>query len=320
MLNRLLILSCALLVGCGGDDSADFPSKPDGGSGSGGTGAVGTGGAPSGGAAGTGTGGATGGAAGSSTGGAAGTGVGGAAGSGTGGATGGAAGSSTGGAAGSGTGGATGGSGGATGGTGGIGATGGIGGVGGVGGSVNVTGCSDGTREAFKSLVGYPSLAGCSGGWSVPGVATTASFSPTCGRISGNTSVNPTGNGCSVEDLCAEGWHVCASRSEVSQKSGATAPGCATDATNAVWITRQAQTNTGSCANPPAVNNVVGCGSGFGFYPGSGCSPLNRGLRYSDCEANPPWSCGSQTQGAFEEANIVVKKGPDHGGVICCKN
>src|SRR5581483_6256255 len=37
---------------------------------------------------------------------------------------------------------------------------------------VSSIGCSDGTREAFISMNTHPNIAGCSGGWSVPGVST----------------------------------------------------------------------------------------------------------------------------------------------------
>ena len=58
-------------------------------------------------------------------------------------------------------------------------------------------------------MAGQPNIAGCAGGFDVPGVTTAASMQPNCGRISGNSSINPQGTGCSVEDLCSEGWHVC---------------------------------------------------------------------------------------------------------------
>ena len=32
------------------------------------------------------------------------------------------------------------------------------------------SGCSDGTREGFLPAGSFPDIAGCSGGWSVPGI------------------------------------------------------------------------------------------------------------------------------------------------------
>ena len=80
---------------------------------------------------------------------------------------------------------------------------------------VSPIGCSDGTREAFTNMGTHPNIAGCSGGFSVAGVTTQNSMSPQCNRGAGNSSGNTFGNGCSVEDLCAAGWHVCTSSAEV---------------------------------------------------------------------------------------------------------
>jgi len=138
---------------------------------------------------------------------------------------------------------------------------------------------------------------------------------PACGRVAGDDSTNPNGAGCSVEDLCAVGWHVCKSAADVATSSAN--KGCAPDAVNGFWLTRQAQTDGGSCAAPPVDNNPTGCGS-IGYVAPGSCAPLNRWLRYSTCQATPPWSCGTSTQGLMEAA-LVTKNGPAQGGVICCK-
>ncbi len=78
------------------------------------------------------------------------------------------------------------------------------------------SGCSDGTREGFKNAVAYPQIAACSGAWSVPGLHHAG---PECDRKSGNTGENAPGTGCNVEDLCAEGWHVCLGKDDVKGRS-----------------------------------------------------------------------------------------------------
>ena len=81
---------------------------------------------------------------------------------------------------------------------------------------VSLPGCADGTREAFVNVVRFPSIAGCAGGWTVPGVLTPASMLPACARAAGNSGLRPNGAGCTVEDLCALGWHVCLGARELT--------------------------------------------------------------------------------------------------------
>lgn len=139
---------------------------------------------------------------------------------------------------------------------------------------------------------------------------------PACGRQGGDDGPNPNGAGCSIEDLCAVGWHVCKSAADVAVSSGNA--GCAADAVNGFWLTRQAQTDGGSCAPPPVDNNPSGCGS-VGLAVSTSCAPLNRYMRYTTCQAAPPWVCGTAAE-ALSEAAVIAKLGPAQGGVICCKD
>jgi hypothetical protein len=185
---------------------------------------------------------------------------------------------------------------------------------------VSPIGCSDGTREAFTNMGTHPNIAGCSGGFSVAGVTTQNSMSPQCNRVSGNSSGNTSGNGCSVEDLCAAGWHVCATSAEVQSHSGTGM--CDTlsmlSSTN-IWITRQSADNAGDCiAN--GHNNILGCqlGNTGGLAPGQNCAPLDSEMWYGQCANFAPWQCGNGAMPLIE-ADVVTKGGSDHGGVICCK-
>ncbi|MBX3125210.1 MAG: hypothetical protein KF718_00755 [Polyangiaceae bacterium] len=319
------LVGLTLALACGSSDDSGLTGGSGGGGGSGGAAAgSGTGGTSAGAggqdASAGGVAGSTGGSAGS-TGGSAGS----AAASGSGGAAG-AGGAETGGAGGIGTGGAntggsagapSGGSGGmagATGGTGGgnTGGTGGIVGTGGTGGTVSAVGCSDGQREGYTNLTSFPNIAACAGGFSVAGVKTTASMTPQCGRNAGDDSSNASGTGCSVADLCAEGWRVCNGSADVTAR----AAGCTT--ATGFWATRQSTSNGTSCS-ATGTNNVVGCGTtGYGFSGGlNGCSPLNRaiGNGLGDCPAG--WSCGSSSS---SEANNVTRFGTGStGGVLCCR-
>ena len=51
----------------------------------------------------------------------------------------------------------------------------------------------------------FPNVAACDGAWTIPGIHNPDA----CNNKAGNDAIDPGGNGCSTEDLCADGWHVC---------------------------------------------------------------------------------------------------------------
>jgi hypothetical protein len=187
-----------------------------------------------------------------------------------------------------------------------------------------LVGCADGTREAFTDLAQFPTVAGCSGGWSVPGVLTVMSMTARCLRRGGNDGDSPDGAGCTVEDLCADGWHVCRGATELDtlevrcQEAGI---GAGRNAAPLFFVTRQRGRSATLCTPndslPTSVNNLHGCGN-FGLAEDGPCSPpLDQQLSHTECDDNPPWGCddpGNQT----DEALVVVKPGPAAGGVLCC--
>lgn len=187
---------------------------------------------------------------------------------------------------------------------------------------VNLSGCSDGSREYFTSAANLDKgIAGCAGGFQVAGIKTAASTSPQCGRVAGNDSSNPAGEGCSVEDLCADGWHVCKGAAEVGAKAGECE--AASTSSLAFWLTRQSQgrVNNSIRCTGDGIDNVVGCGT-LGDTPGASCSPLNRFLRDYICNANgSAWSCNKNNYTADDdEAYSIIKPKPEQGGVLCCED
>ncbi len=153
-------------------------------------------------------------------------------------------------------------------------------------------GCSDGEREGFVDLLAYPNIAGCSGGWSVPGIFETAN-APSCNRISGDDSKNPNGTDCNIQDLCADGWHVCTGRNDVTRCAGSS--GCA-DVTKGTgtkdgmepplfFLSREITGGALKClgdfsGSVSATEDGSGCGN-LGCPVDNdtrGCTPLNRGL------------------------------------------
>ncbi len=190
---------------------------------------------------------------------------------------------------------------------------------------ISSAGCADGTREGFSSVDDYPDIAACAGGWQIPGFALgltgTGTTSPACQRHGGNDGVRPDGLGCSVADLCAEGWHVCESAHEFSTK--------ATDCRDALppaggalvfYGTRQrGPDKTCDLLNQTGTNNVYGCGN-FGSPAMAACAPFTRMIRDADCKANPPWMCvDGPIDYNVSELLDVTKPGSAHGGVLCCR-
>jgi hypothetical protein len=170
-------------------------------------------------------------------------------------------------------------------------------------------GCADGEREG---LLAPPDIAACAGGFDVPGLRTT--ITPSCDRAAGDDGANPAGAGCSVADLCAEGWHVCVGGAEVAARSPG---GCAESdpSTTSFFAVRQSGPGGASCGD--GANDVFGCGSVGVAVTDASCAPLDR-FSNDLCAALPaPWTCGPD---GTAEADQVVKPGSDAGGVMCCRD
>ncbi|MGC4114211.1 MAG: hypothetical protein QM765_06240 [Myxococcales bacterium] len=212
------------------------------------------------------------------------------------------------------------------------------------------TGCADGTREGFQDLNTYPTIASCSGGWSVGGV-TRADLVPTCDRKSGNSGQNQAGDGCSAADLCAAGWHVCSGKTEVAAKAGAkgceeSVPAGSPDK-SMFFAVAQHSAQFSQCDDTATTgdNDVFGCGNlGIALTADKGCGVLTRALasmKAGSCgynEAEPglgPWQCIGGAGSDIHEGGIVAKHGCpnssctwngaptgnwDRGGVLCCRD
>ena len=216
-------------------------------------------------------------------------------------------------------------------------------------------GCADGQREGFVDGSTYPDIAGCSGGWSVPGIHTQNpgsdpecglytfdTVTPTCARAAGDDGSNPSGTGCDVADLCAEGWHVCDSAADVAAGSPTGCVGATTEADPPLFFaTRQTGTGCGVCATgagteanctgstcaaaclqtAATANDLFGCGNlGSPGYYNTGlvdCAPLELYSGDSCWALEAPWSCSSPS--GFCEAYAVTKSDPTRGGVLCCR-
>ncbi|MEM6993286.1 MAG: hypothetical protein AAF721_22425 [Myxococcota bacterium] len=179
-------------------------------------------------------------------------------------------------------------------------------------GAAGAVGCSDGEREGFLDLVVYTEIAGCAGGWDVPGILNTTD--PACDRMAGDDALNIEGQGCTVADLCAEGWHVCESASDVDDKSPNGCVGATEDVVfNHFFATRQSGVGQSACS--AGANDFHGCGNIGAAGLDASCDPLDRTSQDLCSGLAAPWSCpGSNVM----EANQVVKPGSALGGVLCC--
>ncbi|MEM9456916.1 MAG: hypothetical protein AAGF11_22245 [Myxococcota bacterium] len=171
-------------------------------------------------------------------------------------------------------------------------------------------GCADGTRDALADEVLHPDIAACAGGFGVPGVNIGM---PVCDRQGGNDGPLPDGVGCSIDDLCAAGWHLCASRNEVMTAG-------LTDCDALAWgsqffATAQSGTGDNACAAMGA-NDVFGCGD-IGHANIRGCAPLNRSTSNLCTDIIGPWDC---LDDAYNEASNLTKSGPENGGALCCRD
>ncbi len=179
-------------------------------------------------------------------------------------------------------------------------------------------GCSDGEREGFLDAGYHKNIAGCSGGWSIPGVKDT--FLPACGRKAGDDSANPEGIGCNVADLCIQGWHVCASAMDVAESSQDQEKGCAgvdKDVTGEIFFTSRQSGPGGFQCDSVNFDDLYGCGN-IGYSPvHESCKPLDRASNDLCNALGPPWHCG--TDGKREALNIT-KLAAERGGVLCCRD
>jgi hypothetical protein len=157
-------------------------------------------------------------------------------------------------------------------------------------------------------------IAACAGGFSLPGVLNE--MPPACGRTAGDDGANPGGAGCNAMDLCAAGWHVCASPADVTASSGGR--GCAGSVSLAsppsFFATRQSGPGGAACG--AGANDLFGCGN-LGAVPAASCQPLDVFSGDLCASIGPPWTCGLD---GLAEAVNVSKAGPDGGGVLCCRD
>lgn len=187
-------------------------------------------------------------------------------------------------------------------------------------------GCSDGVIEmaAFDDPEGGAfDIVACGGAWTVPGVV--GSDETTCGGQAGDDGDNLSGEGCSVADLCAPGWHVCLGASDVSAHRGESLCEQLSSVDSATYITRQSgRADAEACAENggegDTADDVYGCGT-LGLEA-INCPPLGRRLAIIEEQPDesgcpPPFHCGEDS---LNEGASLTKSEPSGGGVLCCRD
>ncbi|MBQ9396837.1 MAG: hypothetical protein IJU23_15150 [Proteobacteria bacterium] len=163
-------------------------------------------------------------------------------------------------------------------------------------------GCSDATREGFIDISTYPSIAACGGAWNIKGIHHNEG--PACQRKAGNNGTNKDGTGCNIEDLCAEGWHVCLGLNDVKSQTSLSCAGIMDGVfpdpnhpEPALFITRTSSTGSLNCAPDTAgtdsnMNDIFGCGNFGCTATGATCDPLELSS-HNLCSALTMSSCSS---------------------------
>jgi hypothetical protein len=163
---------------------------------------------------------------------------------------------------------------------------------------------------------GMAKVAFCYAAWDIPGVDVKRDagvLQPKCGRLPDLQS--PPGHGCTVEDNCAPGWHVCASL--VDATSAGLSCGVAP---TGFWVTHQLVGALGDCASDAPVA-PVGCGENVSYPVRQllGCQPFDAALSLMSCGgSNGVWSCTMDLPSGATAATTLTKPPVRQDGVICC--
>jgi hypothetical protein len=180
-------------------------------------------------------------------------------------------------------------------------------------GVVSSVGCADGEREGFLDQVDYPDIAACGGGFGLPGVVGLTG--PACNREGGDDGPRPDGAACNALDLCAAGFHLCATAAEVGARSSTGCVGAAVGATPVFYVTAQSGGGQANC-DATGTDDVFGCGT-HGARPNAICAPLDAWGGNLCASLGAPWSCDTDQR---NEALYQVKDGSSGGGVLCCRD
>jgi hypothetical protein len=205
-------------------------------------------------------------------------------------------------------------------------------------------GCADYTVEG--TFAGNASVVACTGAWTVaggigPGTRTAL---PGCERAAGSNAARAS-EGCTIEDLCRDGWHVCWGRPEVSGWIGDTRITDECSALPGFFATREhgigcsgmgGDASVGaSSVDASASTHIYGCGgvqaansstqrnsSSYAGVSTSGdtCTPLASALTVTSlASTSTSWSTGDGATAADVRHLRKLPASSEVGGVLCCR-
>jgi hypothetical protein len=179
-----------------------------------------------------------------------------------------------------------------------------------------IIGCSDGRREGLLDMALFPDVAACIGEWSGEQSLRQPSDRTACGNDAGKICAVPA-------DLCAPGWHLCASGGSALELSTRLTPDqcdiagggryvAATSHCQGLCVT---STCTAFCQYDPSGTEMLPC------LPNGNCSE-------PACCGQACRNSGSCTDGVWPSRTHITN-GPDQGcgmvssrragGVLCCR-
>ena len=171
--------------------------------------------------------------------------------------------------------------------------------------SPNLSGCSDGEREAFTNITDYPRIAGCAASWQ----GTPSMRAPAEGAACGDDL-----GACAVPaSACELGWHVCATSGAFTELTAISAEACHGAAATGRFLAASSHcTSTSACQYAA----ILPC-----FEAGFCSEPVCCG---PDCYPSPGcpdgvWSAGTWTSAPASEG-CGAQPSAQGLGVLCCIN
>lgn len=176
-------------------------------------------------------------------------------------------------------------------------------------GDPKLLGCSDGQREGFANAMRHPLVAGCVGTWDGAKSLRDKPTGKACGDDAGPCAV--------PADVCAEGWHVCATNGKNTDITDRTSwVACDEAAGPGKFVAAMSHGQTQElCPPPPKADTVFPC-----MAKGICAEPVCCGddCAFGKCR-DAIWPGGTRISRGKAEGCGAVRSG-NNGGILCCKD
>jgi hypothetical protein len=170
-------------------------------------------------------------------------------------------------------------------------------------------GCADGQREGFADAQAFPNIAGCLGTWKGDGDLRDAPTGKACGDDSGQCAV--------PADVCASGWHACASSGKADDlRDRVSAQACAKSAGPGKFVAAMSHGQEQKiCPALPGPDTVFPC-----WATGVCAEPVCCGdlCEFGMCK-DSVWKGATRiSRGTAEGCGKVHSA--NNGGILCCRD